>query len=58
MLVSLAGDITKELKTLNKFEGNQSEYTENFMKYIRLHSEAKEFCGIDFYLFLLNSSTL
>lgn len=43
MLVSLAEDITTELQALSKFEGNQSEYTAKFMKYIQLHSEAKEF---------------
>lgn len=42
MLVSLADDITCDLETLNKVDGNGLEFTEKFMNYIQLHSEAKE----------------
>lgn len=46
MFVSLAEDITNDLETMNKVQENQRELTEKFMKFIRLHSEAKQLSEI------------
>lgn len=40
--VSLADDITCDLHTLNEIDENELELTDKFMKYVQLHSEAKQ----------------
>lgn len=45
MLVALAGDITNDLLTINKIQGNSQELTEKFKEFIHLHSKAKELCA-------------
>lgn len=42
MLVSLAEDIACELRTLNEIDANELELISRCMKYVQLHSKAKE----------------
>lgn len=53
ILVSLAEDITNELQTMDEFEGNPIEFTEKFVNFIQLYSDAKQLRKIDFSFFEL-----